>query len=136
MNEKQRLLRSVRAIVSAIESLTESEIEALVTGEGKLAFAKIQSNANSSEGVTIDHEASLRELETCKDRDVAFTILKRFSNRDSVASLARSLKIHVTKADRRDEIESKIVEFVIGGRLRTEAIQSLNLRGGSSTKGT
>jgi hypothetical protein len=67
----------------------------------------------------------------CKDRSAAQGILSAIRNRDALANFARALKVHVVKHDRREDIEAKIVEFVIGGKLRTEAIQSLNLKGGS-----
>jgi tRNA(Ser,Leu) C12 N-acetylase TAN1 len=73
----------------------------------------------------------LAKLNECKDRDSARETLSAIKNRDALASLARTLKVHVVKRDRREDIESKIVEFVIGGKLRTEAIRSLNLKGGS-----
>jgi hypothetical protein len=45
-------------------------------------------------------------------------------------SLAKGQKLYVAKNDRREDIENKIIEFVIGAKLRTEAIQPLNLKGG------
>ncbi len=38
------------------------------------------------------------------------------------------LKVHINKHDKRDAIEDKIVEFVVGVKLRSEAILCLNLK--------
>jgi hypothetical protein len=72
----------------------------------------------------------LAKLNDCKDRAEAREILSTIVGRDAIESIARTLKVHVVKHDRREDIEAKIVEFVIGGKLRTQAIQSLNLKGG------
>jgi hypothetical protein len=71
----------------------------------------------------------LRPLRDAVKTEPDFTT--RANARRNLAAFARLLKVHVVKHDRRDDIESKIVEFVIGGKLRTEAIRSLNLKGAS-----
>jgi hypothetical protein len=38
------------------------------------------------------------------------------------------LKIHVNKHDRREALEDKVVESVIGVKLRSESILGLNLK--------
>jgi DNA-binding TFAR19-related protein (PDSD5 family) len=75
-----------------------------------------------------------QKLNDCKDRDVARQVLSSIARRDALASFARMQKIHVTKQDRREDIENKLIEFVIGGKLRTQAIQTLNLKGGSGER--
>jgi hypothetical protein len=75
----------------------------------------------------------VERLNMCKDRDEARRILLEVTNKESLSSLARSQKIHVAKHDRREDIENKIIEFVIGGKLRSEAIQTLNMKGGNAS---
>ena len=78
-----------------------------------------------------DTEEVWQKLNECNDRDEARQILSTIVNRNTLASLAKNLKIHVTKHDKREDIENKLIESVIGGKLRTEAIQTLNLGGGN-----
>jgi len=131
MMHKNSLSRIVRIFAATIDGLDEQQIDQLLTGKGKLTFTAAENLRQMGSGPSLDQSAILEKLNGFKDRDEARQVLSQITNRDSLASLARALKIHVIKHDRREDIESKIIEFVIGGKLRTEAIQSLNLRGGN-----
>lgn len=74
----------------------------------------------------IPYTIILQKLNDCKDRQEAIKILS-VMNRASLASFAKTLKIHVTNYDRRKDIELKIIEFIVGAKLRTNAINSINL---------
>ena len=133
MISKQKAVKMLRALLGAIEGLDEREFEQLMAGTGKLVFSAQRSDATKSPPSS-DHDAVVvQRLNECKDRDEARSLLQSVSSRDALAALARSMRVHVIKQDRREQIESKIIEFVIGGKLRTEAIQSLNLKSGSGT---
>jgi hypothetical protein len=41
-------------------------------------------------------------------------------NKDTLTAIAKSLKVHVVKYDRREDIENKLIEFVIGAKLRRD----------------
>lgn len=131
MIQKNSLARFARLLAATIEGLDEQQIDQLLTGKGKLTFTATENVRQISSGPSLDQTAILEKLNGLKDRDEARQVLSQITNRDALASLARALKIHVIKHDRREDIESKIIEFVIGGKLRTEAIQSLNLKGGN-----
>jgi hypothetical protein len=131
MTDKSTLVRLLRIITSTIESLDQEQTDKLIAGKGKLIFADSVTAREPTSSPPIDQGSILATLDTCKDREEARQVLSAITNRDALAALARTLKVHVVKHDRREDIESKIIEFVIGGKLRTEAIQSLNLKGGS-----
>lgn len=132
---KSALPKTLRVIAAALEALDQQELDALVAGKGKLVFVVSEKTQEKSETQTLDVEAVVEHLNICKDREEARRILSDITNKESLSLLARSQKIHVAKHDRREDIENKIIEFVIGGKLRSEAIQTLNMKGSSTSSG-
>jgi hypothetical protein len=133
MTDKTPFIKLLRIVVQTIEDLDQDQIDQLVAGKAKLTFNPIRriSDANTAPSPP-DHNKILERLNECKNREEARLVLNEITNKDSLAAIARALKVHVVKHDRREDIESKIIEFIIGGKLRTEAIRSLNLKGGGS----
>lgn len=70
-------------------------------------------------------------LQASRSRETAALLLhnEKLAGKNDLAKLARFLRIHVNKHDKREMIEDKIVEAVVGVRLRSEAIQGVNLKG-------
>jgi DNA-binding TFAR19-related protein (PDSD5 family) len=128
---KVPLPKTLRAIASALEALDEKELDALVAGRGKLVFVASERPAERHEASAAEAAEVLGRLSSCTDREQARAVLSEISSKEALTSLARSQKIHVTKQDRREDIESKIIEFVIGGKLRSDAIRTLNMKGAS-----
>jgi len=131
MKLKSPLARTLRAIAGALESLNDQELEALVAGKGRLVYMADDQVSEVDSRPIVDTEPLQTRLNSCKSREEGRDVLSNISNKEALASLARSLRIHVAKHDRREDIESKIVEAVIGAKLRSEAIQSLNMKGSS-----
>lgn len=131
MSEKDRLAKLLRVLMSSVENLDQEMIDQLIAGKARLSIApSVKSKEARGSRAPIDQGQILANLNDCRDRESARRVLSEIASRDALAAFARTLKVHVVKHDRRDDIESKIIEFVIGGTLRTEAIQSLNLKGG------
>jgi hypothetical protein len=130
--EKNDLARVLRLLADTIDGLDEYQIHQLLMRKAKLTFTATVKSRDASSSQPVDYELMLAKLNDCKDRGEARDTLAAIKSRDALEAFARRLKIHIVKHDRRQDIESKIIEFVIGGKLRTEAIQSLNLKGGES----
>jgi hypothetical protein len=133
MMNKSTFTKALRIISSTIESLEENEIEQLVSGNGKLIFVASTTPEKNSTTISPNHESIIQKLNECKDRDDARQLLASIPNKEILATIAKLQKIHIVKNDRREDIENKLIEFDIGAKLRTEAIQSLNLKGGSNS---
>lgn len=132
---RSQLSKAVRIIASTLDSLEQHELEALVAGKGKLVYVAADKSTSPLPAPLPDMESTVARLRTCKDREEARDILSQVTNKNQLTSLAKTMKIHVMKHDRRENIEHKIIEFAIGGRLRSEAIQTLNLKGGGGYTG-
>lgn len=132
MIDARHLTKLLRIFVATIESLDQQQFDLLIAGKARLTLTPHRRSKEAGVTPPIDHTSILERLNDTKDRVEARRILGEIGTRDELERFARALKVHVVKHDRRDDIEAKVIEFVIGGRLRTEAIKSLNLRGGSS----
>src|ERR1039458_6652334 len=133
MIPRDNLAKLFRILAAAIDGLDQLQLDQLLAGEGKLVFNNAEKVKETGTTRAVDQTTILQELNGCQERDEAHRTLSAITSRDALASFARALKVHVVKRDRREDIESKIIEFVMGGRLRTEAIQSLNLKGFGNT---
>jgi hypothetical protein len=133
MINKSTFTKTLRIILSTLETLEENEIEQLVSGKGKLIFVASNAPEKNSTTISLNHESIIQQLNECKDRDDARQLLASITNKETLTTIAKLQKIHIVKNDRREDIENKLIEFVIGAKLRTEAIQSLNFKGGSNS---
>ena len=131
MIQKHELAKVLHGIAAAIDSLDQEEVNQLIAGKGRLTFTPTSKPRKNDNIVSDDSGAVWQKLNDCKDRDEARQVLSSIPRRDALAVFAKTQKIHVTKQDKREDIENKLIEFVIGGKLRTAAIQTLNLKGGS-----
>lgn len=114
--------------MAVVDSLDQEQISQLISGRGKLAFVPMNKDLHASDAKSHDYSSIVNQLNGASGREEARSALRALPNRDAVASVARLLKVHIIKQDKREEIETKIVEFIIGGKLRTEAIRSLNFK--------
>lgn len=130
MSQKTALVKTLRALASAIDNLDEEELDLLVAGKTKIVILPTDKPKGSASISTLDQTELVSRLSACSDREQARAILLEVTNKDVLVAFAKTQKIYVAKHDRRDDIENKIIEFIVGAKLRTEAIQTLNMKGG------
>lgn len=135
MIKKQTFSKLLRIIATTIDDLDEVDIDKLLSGKGKLVVADSNILKTKPEPMPIiGHQEILHNLNDCKDRDEARRLLSGIAKKEELTAIAKSQKLHITKQDRREDIENKIIEFFIGAKLRTDAIQSLNMKGGGDNR--
>jgi phenylalanyl-tRNA synthetase alpha subunit len=134
MAEKNKYSKILRAIAGLLDELSETQIDNILSGKGQLIYEPRSSSLLDKEKETkklTNFEDIIKQLGDCKNREEAKAILSSIPNKETLTAIAKTQKIHVIKNDRREDIENKLIEFTIGAKLRTEAIHSLNLKGGS-----
>jgi hypothetical protein len=132
MNQKAVLVKALRILASAIDELNDEKLNQLLTGKAKIVFSQTGKLKGVRPEVLGDHAELAHRLNECSDRDQARTILSEITNKDTLISFAKTQKLHILKSDRRDDVENKIIEFIVGAKLRTEAIQTLDMKGGGN----
>lgn len=148
---KREVSNLLKAVVQALKDLDESQYQQLLQGKGRIQFIDLEPRVITGKGrkgklslkIKLNHDqlqVLADQLQVCQTREEARELLvqgNRVLLKDTLAQLARLLGIHVNKDDKREAIEDKIVEFVVGVRLRSEAIMGLNLKGsGYSQEGS
>lgn len=134
MTDTRGLMKLLRIFIATVEGLDEQQIDQLMAGKARLTLSPARRLREISAVPQSDRADILAKLNDTTDRAEARRILSAVVTRDALEAFARTLKVHVVKHDRREDIESKIIEFVIGGKLRSEAFKSLNLKGGGSSR--
>lgn len=139
---KREITNLLSALVKTFDEMSEEEFRQLLNGTGRLVFTASRSKQSKgkiseSSKVTVDElESLIFKLRECKSRDEARELLHkdpRIPLKANLENLAKLLKVHVNKHDKREAIEDKIVESAIGVRLRSEAILGPNFKGSGAT---
>ncbi|RJP21276.1 MAG: hypothetical protein C4527_23695 [Candidatus Omnitrophota bacterium] len=140
MKNKNEIAKILQSLAETLNDMTDTEYDQFLNGMGYLKF--FSSKKNRKKCVKSNSRASVEELETLathlrdsKTRGEAKELLykdPRIPLKENLGQLARLLKVHVNKHDTRDAVEEKIIQSVVGVKLRSEAIQGLSLKGGTS----
>jgi len=138
---KQEIINLFKVMLKAFDSLDETELDQILKGKGRLEFIDIETRNVQKRGkstalpktrlTTEELQSLVIQLQSSTTREEAAGLLHKDNYallKESLAKLAQLLGIHVDKSDRRDTLETKIVEFVVGAKLRSAAIKSLNLK--------
>lgn len=141
---KNELASILRALAVTLDNLNDQQFKDWIRGKGKLVY-----RAEESPAVTPDNAQSpkLSPAPAITDPrlDNLIARLNQYSSREDAASflvnskltkavlqdLCKSLKVHVLKSDTKDRLIQKIVESLVGARLRSEAIRHTDLKGSS-----
>jgi hypothetical protein len=129
---RNECVRALRKLAAFVDDMSDEDFEEFVHGSAKIAL--LRSSGRPAEATKrIDDQSLLAELRTSSSRHGALELLRSEKrSKAMLMQLARSLHVHVSKSDNLEAIEEKIVENVIGARLRSEAIQGVSLKGSSS----
>ena len=143
------IARALRLCADFLDRLSGEELENLLRGNLKLALVNAsgqpveRSVSGQSPGRSAGSDSSawgdssvemsslINALQTSRTREDVLRILQedsRVDSREKLVRFAKMLRVHVNKSDKREMLEDKIAESVIGVRLRSEAIQGVNLK--------
>jgi hypothetical protein len=139
---KNELSSILRALAVTLDALNDQQFQNWIQGKGRLVYreeklpADISSNVPSRElPVTVDPrvENIIARLNKCTSREEASSFLVNSKLTKAVLQdLCRSIQVHALKSDTKDRLVQKIVESLVGARLRSEAIKQTDLKGRST----
>ena len=125
----------LRAIAKFIERLSDSDREALATGQATLELggtlkAKTR-GASRLKTAGVDPQHVIDSLHDVRTREEALGILERDGvTKVVLEKIARRFDLPVLRSDSTDKIRAKIVEFSVGFRLNSGAVQGSKDREG------
>jgi len=126
--------RLLKILASVLEKLTDEEIRGLLEGELNLVpetktkkqTSKRPSPAVDESAVTVVEE----RLSACGSREEGRKILSSLKLKKALLlKIAEGQGISVRKGDTVSVISDAIIEFLIGSRLRSNAFETIDLRG-------
>ena len=131
----------IKAIARALNELDELQYQQLLEGKGRIKFIGLgerekrerskQRRSNKISLTDSEIQSLATELRECKTREEALKLVDKDGReilRESLVRLAKLLQVYATKSDTNNIIKDKIVESMVGVRLRTEAIRGLEFK--------
>lgn len=127
MKNENIISKFLSELVKDLESLSESDIKKLNSGEYSLALKVLKKNQSQEGKPELDIKKAnlvLDKLKACNSRDSGYEILKNnFKNKNELEWFAKQIDIFVMKQDKVDKLREKIIEGTVGATLRSSAIQ-------------
>lgn len=132
MNSKDKIVMFLNILINNVTSLKVEEIEKLLSGEGKLIFKEKEKKINSKVvkcNVSNETVQSIVDLliESTSNED-ALKIFDMYSpNKNELIDVAKKLSVHINKSDKKQILIQKIIEAVIGSKIRIDSINKVEL---------
>lgn len=120
------LLKEVSKFITFLDKLSDEEKLALKDGELKIMYSTSKGvNISGKKEDNIDVDSIIERLKTLTTREETYGYLNMLAlKRENLEKIIRKLDLPYNKKDRIDKMKEKIVEGIVGYRLRSEAIQS------------
>ena len=135
---KRDLINILEIITKLLDNISEKQFSKLLSGEGRLIYVEEETRKKSKklkdETVLIEdpvYEKLGEKIKLCKTREEAFNIVKNeplLKTKKNLFKLAEIMQIYANKKDKRERIEEKIVESLVGSKIRSAAIRDLSLK--------
>lgn len=124
-SKRSELANILRRLADYIDSLSDEDLAPIFRQAARLMqSSERQRRPSHNEGVPADVRAIAAELQTLRSRETGDALLRgKAPNRSGLEAIARFLQLPVQRDDTVDKLRAKIVENVIGSRLRSDAIQ-------------
>ena len=133
MNETKRTIANLfTAFADSLNSMDDSEFELLASGRGKLRLVegKQPTKTQPVEDHLLDNAIAeiakqLNEVQSRKAAEELIAAIDQPRRKDFLVLLARSCGVSVGSRDNIAKIEQKLIENVVGSKLRSEAIKKV-----------
>jgi len=129
LQEQERAAEILRRTAQFLRTLTEDEIDDLITGKARLMLTTPTSRRpprGNAAGVP-DIDGLRQELGSKASRDDGLAYLDELSlNRESLRQVAVALDLPTPRTDTVARLKDRIVEATIGYKLRSKAIRHPN----------
>lgn len=130
MTEIDKTTEVLRRISNFLRSLTDEQIEDLITGKVRLTLTASPGSGRSSKrvgGQKLDLANIREELANKQTREEGFDLLNELAlSRSSLQEIAVAMDLPTPKTDTVERLKDRIVDAAIGYRLRSNAIRSVD----------
>jgi len=124
---KKVISKFLQELIEQLETLTDSDLKKLETGEYTLGL-KVSKVSKTNSVKCVKKDTSYLEVEeklsACVSRELGLEILNNhFANKRELEMFAKYVNVYVMKQDKVDKVKEKIIEGTVGAALRSSAIQ-------------
>ena len=132
---KDNFLSLLKVLTVSFASLSDDQYEKLLSGQARLVYQELSKSPGKAKSKNLPDDKEINEhinrLTLFSSREEAQAYLKATKlTRAGLGEIASQLRVHLLKSDKKEQMINKIVEAVVGARLRSEAIRDTDLKGG------
>jgi hypothetical protein len=135
MNQKQEFSKLFSIFSKIVHRLSEEQYQQILSGEGELIFQRRNEKKRivgrketaSESGLVVSIKDKLIKL-SCREEGLKLLLESKAVKKNTLVELASAFYVHILKSDKKQVIAEKIVEQVVGTKLRSNAIQEINLK--------
>lgn len=130
-DSKQTIAKLLVAFADALDSMDDREFDLLIQGKARLRLVEEQKTEKKPLDDSCLDEAIAeiaQKLNEAESREAAGTLLASINQprrRDFLVLLAKACGVRMESKDSIPKIEQKLIENVVGSRLRSEAIRNV-----------
>lgn len=126
---KEQTLELVSLALRTIAQLSEKEVNSLLNKEATLVVKSVKGQGRKINKVDIMEfgkiEKHTQAISNFNTREKAKDYLNSIKlKKEELIILAKLMSVHINKSDKKEEIINKIIESVVGSKLRVEAIKN------------
>ncbi len=128
----QTIAKLLAAFADAMETMDEHEFELLMRGEAKLRLVENEKGTGKkpAEDLRFDQSVSevaqqLNDAESRESAEALIASINQPQRKKFLIALSRSCGVSVGSRDNIGRIEQKLIENVVGSKLRSQAIKKV-----------
>ncbi len=126
---KTEVLKAMKLVTSTLSSMTESELEDLLNGKGRLIYSESKLIEKVVIRETQPTHPAVSKLKGLETREEATMLLSQKSIlKKDLIEIARTCNVHINNSDKKAKLIEKIVEATVGASLRSKAIRETDVR--------
>lgn len=129
--DRKTLGKLLRAVGDSLQTMNDREFELLLQGKGTLRFTPTKGTVIKPEveqHLSTDAAEVARQLENADSRETAkdvISMIKHRRRKEFLLLVAQKSGVHVEKRDSIARIEQKLIETIVGSKLRTQAFKEV-----------
>ena len=129
--DRKTLGKLLRAMGDSLQTMNDREFELLLQGKGTLRFTPTKGTVIKPEveqNLSTDAAKVARQLENADSRETAkdvISMIKHRRRKEFLLLVAQKSGVHVEKRDSIARIEQKLIETIVGSKLRTQAFKEV-----------
>lgn len=119
----------LKIVFDFLDQLPEEQLALLIEKKARLKLETEKNPSKGSRTAEFDVEEVCKRLECCSTREEAMQYMTEVSlSRAGLKAVAKKYNIPLGSKDRSNQIAEKIIENVVGSRLRFDALLNTDLK--------